>query len=581
MTGSVWTFDRQRSDLIPRTILVLAALAGLLAFLSPNLYEPWLSFHAELWMATAAILASGVVLTGDRSRRVGVPPFALGCFAAALVPAAQGAAGTILFFGDVWMAALYLLGAGLAAWVAWIACDRWSVQTVLGATLDVFLVAGVASVFIALCQWQGLEYMPYYMLGFEDGLRPGANLGQPNLLATLLVLGLIAVAERHRRGSVGAPVALLAVTFLGFGISMTQSRTALLEVVLVGGTLAWFTRSRRSPPLGPAKIAVATLVVLALPFVWEAIRHLSPFGITARNIGDVAVAGVRPLHWTSLWDAVLRQPLGGYGWSQVGSAQYAVAPDHPATHETLAHAHNLVVELLVVNGLPLGLLLVALLGWWFLSSTIRIADTATALAFAAVLAVFVHAMLEYPLHYADFLLPTAAWIGCVSFGTRTASAASAIPSLPRAWPTGLWLILTVAVAVTAIDYLDFEADRRHLRFKAANIGTPVAKWERSDRIVLTQLGAFWNFLIEPERRGMSSEEIDAMQHVVLRFPSVENMVRYAAALALNGRPQEATAVLTRACRMTPLSHCRTMSNLWRFMGSSQAEIAAIRFPGVE
>jgi hypothetical protein len=223
-----------------------------------------------------------------------------------------------------------------------------------------------------------------------------------------------------------------------------------------------------------------------------------------------------------------------------------------------------------------GILLIGALAVWFYVAAARLRDPSGRIAFGAVAAVFVHAMLEYPLHYVDFLAPTAALMGCISCAAMPRAALS-VPAL--AAKAG-WLVLALAIAVTAIDYLDFEADRRHMRFKAANIGTPVTSWPKSDRIVLTQLGAFWNFLIQPERRGMSAAELDDMRDVVLRFPSVENMIRYAAALALNGRAQEATAVLSRGCRMTPFSNCRNLNRYWRVLGAREPELAAIEWPGV-
>jgi O-antigen ligase len=572
--GSPFALDGRPSRLVPNTVLALAAVASTCTWLSPNLYEPWLSFHGELWMAVAGLLAAAVVLSGPRAQ-VDVPFLAIGLLLAAAVPVVQGLTGRIRYAGDAWLVSLYLAGAGFAVWTGFLASARWSVAAVAEAVLGAMLAGAIGSMFLALCQWLGLDHFPIFVLGGADGLRPSGNIGQPNLFATLLVVAMTGLALLHRRGRVGAPVALVAVLFLGFGVAMSQSRTALVETIAVGALLAgfaWRAQDRRRA----VTIVLASAGVLLMPFLWEAVRHWSPFEVAQRGVADIAVAGVRPKHWAALLDALGRAPWFGYGWSAVGEAQFLVAPEHPATHETLANAHNLVLELLLANGIPLGTLLVVGLGAWFWTTARRLRDDATVVAFAAVLAVFVHAMLEFPLHYVDFLVPTAALMGCVTHATRP-SAGRPVPSVA---PWLLWTALAVAVAVTAVDYLRFEAERRHMRFKAANIGTPVTHWERSDRIVLTQLGAFWNFMIEPERAGMSDAQIDAMRDVVLRFPSVENMLRYAAALALNDRPAEAAAVLSRGCRMTPVSHCRDLNRVWVGIGKREPKIAAIRWPGL-
>jgi hypothetical protein len=142
----------------------------------------------------------------------------------------------------------------------------------------------------------------------------------------------------------------------------------------------------------------------------------------------------------------------------------------PFAHRPTAffdHTHDLPLQLAVEMGVPLAAATLALLGWalWRAFVAGRDADPRDAgalrAAFMLVLMIGVHSLLEYPLWYAYFLLPTAfAWGLCL--GTPGGSAAAA-----RLW-IGTRALATCCVVMFAggvasvVDYLRvaaiFEAD---------------------------------------------------------------------------------------------------------------------------
>ena len=98
-------------------------------------------------------------------------------------------------------------------------------------------------------------------------------------------------------------------------------------------------------------------------------------------------------------------------------------------------------------------------------------------------------------------------------------------------------------------------------------------------VVLTQLGHFWNFVITPEHRGMSPAELNDMRDVTERFSSKENIVRYAAALALNGRGDDAAQALQANLQdESRKRRASSMKSLWRGLGRRDPEIAKIPWP---
>src|SRR5690606_30949599 len=84
----------------------------------------------------------------------------------------------------------------------------------------------------------------------RPGGRPYANLAQPNNLATLLLFGLLASVYLRECAVLGRFPSALCSCLLLFGIALTQSRTAVLGLLVLAGWLlfarrcGWSTRSR-------------------------------------------------------------------------------------------------------------------------------------------------------------------------------------------------------------------------------------------------------------------------------------------------------------------------------------------------
>lgn len=554
-------------------IAVLAAGCALFAWLMPTHQPPWWSFHAELAMAVAAALLWGWMLSADRGRDGIWPWAAIACVLCALIPAGQWAAGLIGYRADALVPMLYLLGAGLSVAMGARAVQRWGTDRPLTAFAWTLVIAGLASMWLALYQWLDLDYLGLYTTSLPPGARAGANLNQPNLLATLLVLCIAAVAVLRAADRLSAAVALLLVTFFGFGLAMTQSRVGTAEVLVLA---VWLLLKRRALPtrLGPLRILVATALVLAMIPLWAAARQaVSSEG--ARGMAEVLSAGTRAVHWASQTDAILRKPWAGYGWNQVALAQFDVVADHPASHETIPYSHNAVLDLLVWNGLPLGLVLVlSLAGWgWILAR--RAADAPTILALGMVGAVALHALLEYPLYYSFFLLP----IGMLAGGACAALTPAAALRVGRGWSLAVLLMAGAGLAVLTRDYFGLEADLRAIRLEQARVGLALGIQPLSRPWMLDHLSAYMQFARTREHENMSDAELAEMAAVARRFPSGPNLVRYASALMLNRQPAQAADVLRRVCKTETPQTCKGLQQLWARLGALRHAPADYTWPG--
>jgi len=146
---------------------------------------------------------------------------------------------------------------------------------------------------------------------------------------------------------------------------------------------------------------------------------------------------------------------------------------------------------------------------------------------AAALGVLVHSMLEYPIEYAYFLLPTGLCLGAAHGLCPTAWSLTVRPAQLR----GMALILSVLTAVVAVDYLKAEQNHRLLRLESVGIG---AQSGAPELLVLDQLQAFLWFARNPARPDMPLDERERMRLAALRWPFPPLLLRQALIAGLHG-----------------------------------------------
>jgi O-antigen ligase len=240
-----------------------------------------------------------------------------------------------------------------------------------------------------------------------------ANLRQRNQFATLCAIGLAALAwgrAAHSgavrgKGMVGmvGGVGLMAAALIGMAWGLTGSRTGLLELVLLWLlALVWRFAAPAPGRVWPT-LAVATLAYVLAASGW--LPGLGDGGTAplARVWGDSTTCASRLTLWANVWQAVLQKPWLGWGWGELGYAQFMTLTTGPRFCDLLDNAHNLPLHLAVTLGLPLAALLVALaLALVWRGKPWRAAQPGARLAWAVLGVVGLHSLLEYPLWYGPF-----------------------------------------------------------------------------------------------------------------------------------------------------------------------------------
>jgi O-antigen ligase len=434
----------------------------------------------------------------------------------------------------------------------------------------VWLFAAILSVGIALVQWTGALSLGIYGVDLPPGWQPFGNVAQANHLCTLCFLGLCGILWLHQRNKINGISFGLAAGFLLMGMVMTQSRTGWLQIGLL---LVWAMgmRAKANLRITRSQLAMLGLVFAAGVVLWPAICEMLLLqGV--RSVGDQMRPGARVPYWLSMLDAIGREPLWGYGWQQAGMAQQRVALDHPTVGAQFDHSHNLVLDLLLWNGIPVGLLLLAVLAWWFIAHIRACRDARVAWLLAAVGGLFAHAMVEFPLQYAYFLIPAGLAMGAIEIWSSAES---------RSLQVSRWAALAIAAllgamfAVTVVDYVEAEENYRTLRMESARIGVDRVVTPAPELRLLTQLESLLQFARIEATPDMPPEQVDWLRRVSQRFAYPPVLFRYALAAGLNGQPEVARETLALICRIHEPKRCLEAREGWATLQAQYPALAGI------
>jgi O-antigen ligase len=277
------------------------------------------------------------------------------------------------------------------------------------------VVAGVASALIGLVQ----VFAPHAPDGSWIAIasipgRATGNLRQPNHLSSLLLWSLVAVVwlsetkALDRRIVLGCGVAFIYVVVL------TGSRTGALGMLTLAG---WGLLDRRLSRRARTLLILAPVLYVLmwwLTSLWAAQSH-QVFGGETRFTPGENFSSSRTAIWANALALIASHPWLGVGFGNFNFA-WTLTPFPGRPTEFFDHTHDIVLNFAVEMGLPLAALVLALMTyalWRALCNAISEGRDAAKpypvqrAAFVIVLLVAVHSMLEYPLWYAYFLLPTA------------------------------------------------------------------------------------------------------------------------------------------------------------------------------
>jgi O-antigen ligase len=430
------------------------SLAALLACCVPALLAFNLPPSATFFNQAAALALWGVF-----AALLGAPRVREGGRAAASLLAALA----LLVLSVLWSAAVALpaslaasaLGLLLAALLM-----AWSGAALQGparaAALQAFclgwVAVGVLSTVIALVQVFAPDWADGVLVarsGFPG--RAVGNLRQPNHLSTLLLWSVVALVPLREAGRFSTRSTVLLGALMVVGIELSGSRTGTVGVLVLA---VWGAVDKRLSQPGRLMLVGAPLLYGAWALALKTLQS-GALGAATR-LGEADVSGSRFGIWRNTLELIAQQPWTGVGFGEFNFA-WSLTPFPGRPVAFFDHTHNLELQLAVELGMPLALLVLALLGralwqaWRRSLGVVGPAGTALRALFVMVLIAALHSQLEYPLWYAYFLLP-AAWMWGLCLGAPTAAPAQGAAPRGALLSRLPGLVLAAGALFSLVDY---------------------------------------------------------------------------------------------------------------------------------
>jgi len=469
-------FSADRS--LEHTVLPVT-YSAVLAVVLPTLLAFNLAPSATLFNQAAALICWAIVLalwslTSPTWRMSSVSQMALpAALAISLLMSCVAPSAAGLPWSLAWSNAGMILAAILVVQLMTVTQRAGKGPAALRTLCVALVVASAASAAIGLVQ--------VFVPGLADGNviaksgfpgRAVGNMRQPNHVSSLLLWGIIAVAYLAEAPNAWRRAVVWFIgLFFVFGVVLSASRTGAIGTGLL--TLWALLDRRLSRPtrwllgLMPVFYGVFWLANSA----WADYSH-HVFGGEARFSTSGDISSSRYAIWSNTLELIKAHPWFGVGFGEFNFAWTLTPfPDRPVAF--FDHTHNLPLQLIVEMGIPLGLLVLGLL-LFALYCALRnvmpqpdrdpsLPPQMSSAAFMIVLMIGLHSLLEYPLWYAYFLLPTAFAFGlCLGDPPRGKTPAQEAPakeaSIWRIRPLLVASLLMLAGGVfTLFDYMKVAA----------------------------------------------------------------------------------------------------------------------------
>ncbi len=505
-----------------------------LSWLLPNHYIPWLNFDSEALAFVSIALLSVAILIDRKGGAIPWIGSALCVAAAATIPWFQYALGISPMAGDAWMASFYLIGWAIAILIGYRLATGSADQSV-PPLFHMLWVAALLSAAIGLLQWLKLdESMGIYVAQTDVGDPAMGNLAQPNQLGTLLLMGIAAFTYIFERQVIGKLTLALGIAVLTYVLMLTHSRAAMVGVFAMGLFLL-AKHSTLRPRLARwhivAWMVFFVLVSLASPTIDQALM------LTVDREPLFTVNG-RALIWQQALEGIRQSPWAGYGWNQTFAATSAGALQYPGVL-IASYAHNALLDIMAWNGIPLGLVLIGLGGYWFCTRLYRARTSAGVYAMACLLPLCLHSMVELSFAYSYFLLAAGLLMGVAEVSLRSRS----VWQSQRAATAAAFAIWAGVGACMAYEYTLIEEDVRVTRFENLRVGATDAAYQIPSVHLLSHMATLQRATRLRAKPHMPAQQLEDMRLAVQRIPNGGMTLRYAMALALNDDPAGAVRVM--------------------------------------
>lgn len=513
--------------------LFLAAILLGFAWLSPFHYNPWVMFSSEMSTFAAGLSVLAVLFY----QNIKIPRAQLLLLPFTLIPVVQWAFGLVFDFSTALLSSLYLLGFWFMVLAGYnLSLDQKKRDQIFSGFSLLIIITSLFTSLIAIFQWLNIESHLIYTLHLI-GNRPYGNFGQPNNMATFLIIGLLGCLYLYEKHKVTLWLLLPSALIILFTIALSQSRTSwiVFPFLLIYWMVKQFGKQKRFRFVQGLLWCLAFFLIagLILPYITQFIEFSTNTEITETS-SFVARAGTgheRIGMWIQILHAIAQQPWLGYGWSQtsvavVDSIQYGTV------HVWFNSAHNVLLDIIIWNGIPIGIVIIAYFACWFVWLNQQAKETISIIAIMMVCTVLIHAMLEFPQRYAYFLLTCGFLLGIIQAQTPVLKGIVLNKQVLRL----IWGISVILLVAIWRDY-NVYVTNSNLLFKNKQ---PNAEILGSNQIfILTQFEQRLKWIEMKPETTLSDADLAVWGNFVKNKATPYNLRKYAQLLAYNGKVEQA------------------------------------------
>lgn len=510
------------------------------AFLLPNIFIPWTTLWLESTSATGIILLTLSLcfqkkITINTDHLVFAIAFLSIIFIDSIIQ-------KNIFLGDYILAFFYVSIFFMALF-----CGQNFKNTKI--IFFFIITASLLSTIIAIMQWLQPGLNNLYIRELPLGGRAFANTGQPNHLSTLLVFGLISIYALQ--GTLTFFTKNLLIFLLCFGISLTQSRTGILQVIISSIFLTTILPGNLYKKLQGLAPAIFLLIcIVFLPLASNLI-----FIESSRSITESGLQSLRIQHWNSLIESIKINYLWGTGWLGTAKAHlyYSV---NPGREGILSYSHNIFLDFFIWFGLIGGslasfILINLTISFWKSKST-----TVQKICWMAFFNALIHSSLEYPFAYIHLLVLAGIFLGISNADSKNNFSICKTPMV-----TYLFALSTTGVSILYF-IVKSSPEIQYLRFKDANIISPEVSIEMQPKIVDQLISRYRAEYTLPHKQ-MSHQELENYEKAADRFGTKEIVFHAAIANKYLKNEAKANFYLTKLCKINNENICKEYTSQYK------------------
>ncbi|MQW92863.1 O-antigen ligase family protein [Acinetobacter wanghuae] len=382
-------------------IFTILLCFGLSYFICLSVF-PWTSSSQDFLWFLGLVLSLGLFY----KKEVKLPKITIPILCICLIPLVQFSFGQVYYFSTAFFSFIFIFAFVATVLYGYNSHHLADKNKIIQYIAYFFTLIGLISSLFAIAQW--LQISHPYILNLSHN-RPYANLGQPNHLATLLMLSICSLLFLYEHMKSKNIFLILLLPFEVWALALTQSRTTwiILCVFFIICIVNKNNFKKKSTPY----IALTALFIYLFILIFNAeiseyLNLVKPIPVQERLNGGLG----RIEMWKHMYYAAMQQPWLGYGWFQTTIAQLEGVLLFK-NEGNLSSAHNIMIDLVLWVGIPLALLIVGYSLYLIKRIFLSIHSLPQLYVFMMMLCILVHAQLEFPLYYSYFLFPLGFFIG--------------------------------------------------------------------------------------------------------------------------------------------------------------------------